>query len=68
MSSIYLKVTIEKKSPVQNFEFLILKSLSPGQFWGAPNHADIIEFSNFLLQLKNLGLGKVWEQNCAWIF
>ena len=22
-------------------------------FWGAPTHADIIEFSNFLLQLKN---------------
>ena len=21
-------------------------------FWGAPTHADIIEFSNFLLQLK----------------
>ena len=22
-------------------------------FWGAPTHTDIIEFSNFLLQLKN---------------
>ena len=33
--------------------FFKLKSLSPGQFWGAPTHADITEFSNFLLQLKN---------------
>ena len=33
--------------------FLGLENLSSGQFWGAPTHADIIEFSNFLLQLKN---------------
>ena len=31
MSNIYLKVTG-------------LKKLSPVQFWGAPTHADIIEF------------------------
>ena len=41
MSNIYLKVTIETFS---NFDFLGLKNLSPGQFWGAPTHADIIEF------------------------
>ena len=41
-------------------DFLDLKNLSPGQCWGAPTHADIIEFSNFLLQL--------WEQNCVWLF
>ena len=28
----------------QNFDFLGLKNLSPGQFWGAPAHAHIIEF------------------------
>ena len=41
MSNIYLKVTMETS---QHFDFLSLKSLSPGQFWGAPAHADIIEF------------------------
>ena len=41
MSNIYLKVTIDTFS---NFDFLGLKNLSPGQFWGAPTHADIIEF------------------------
>ena len=30
------------------------KSLSPSSFLEAPTQADIIEFSNFLLQLKNL--------------
>ena len=54
MSNIYLKVTIEKNWRSQNFDFLSLKDLSPGpQFWGAPAHGDIIEFSNFFLQLKN---------------
>ena len=53
MSNIYLKVTIEKKWRTQNFDFLSLKSLFLGQFLGYPTHADIIEFSIFLLQLKN---------------
>ena len=53
MSNIYLKITVEKKWHTLNFYFLSLKSSSPGQFWAAPTHADIIEFSNFLLQLKN---------------
>ena len=45
MSNIYSKVTIkEKKKRSQNFEFLGPKYLSPGQFWGAPIHADITEF------------------------
>ena len=29
---------------MNNDDFLDLKKLSPGQFWGAPTHADIIEF------------------------
>ena len=50
MSNIYLKVTIETFSKLQ---FSGFKKLSPGQYWGAPTHAHIIEFSNLLLQLKN---------------
>ena len=37
MSNIYLKVTIEKKWRIQNFEPLNLKSSSPGQFLGSSN-------------------------------
>ena len=33
MSTIYLKVTIEEKNwGSQNFDFLVLKNFSPGQF------------------------------------
>ena len=45
MSNIYLKVNNEEKNwRSQNLDFLGLKNLSPGQFWGAPTHEDIIEF------------------------
>ena len=44
MSNIYLKVTIDKNCCSQDLDFLSLKNLSPGQFWGAPTHKDIIEF------------------------
>ena len=27
---------------IQNFDFLGLKKLSPGQFWGAPTDEDVI--------------------------
>ena len=37
MSNIYLKVTIEKIWRSQNFDFLGLKNLSPGQFLGSSN-------------------------------
>ena len=37
MSNIYLKVTIEKKWHIQNFDFLNLKSSSPAQFLGSSN-------------------------------
>ena len=53
MSNIYLKVTIEKNWRSRNFDFVSSKNVSPGQFLGAPTHADITEFSNFLLPLKN---------------
>ena len=43
MSNVYLKVTIKEKNwRSQNFDFLGLKKLSPGQFWGAPTHEDVI--------------------------
>ena len=41
MSNIYLRGTIRR---CQNFNFLDLKNLLPGQFWGTPTHVDIIEF------------------------
>ena len=56
MSNIYLKKLLLRQSDVdiQNFNFLSLKALSLGQrFWVAPTRTDIIEFSNFLLQLEN---------------
>ena len=56
MSNIYVKLTIEERRS-QNFDFLGLKNLSPGHFWGAPTHEDIIEFENCLLDLKNQGSG-----------
>ena len=42
MANINLKVTIEKNWHYQNFQFLSLKNLFPGQFWRVPTHADII--------------------------
>ena len=47
---IYVKITIEKNWCTQNLNFLSLKKV-PHQ--GAPAHVDIVEFSNFLFQLKN---------------
>ena len=44
MSKIYLKVTIEKNWRFQNFDFLNLKNLPPGQFCRTPNNANVIEF------------------------
>ena len=44
ISNIYLKVAIDKNWHSQNFDFLSLKNLSPGQFWGALTHEDITEF------------------------
>ena len=37
MSNIYLKVAIEKNWRSQNFDFLSLKTLPPGQFLGSSN-------------------------------
>ena len=56
---IYLKVTIEKK-----FEKIRLWV----SFWGAITHADIIDFSNFLLQLKNQRSGNKTTRGFSIIF
>ena len=50
MSNIVLKA---KDWRSQNFDSLVLKNLSPGQFLVAPTNKAIIEFQNFFLQLKN---------------
>ena len=59
MSNIYLKVTVEKNWRSQNFSFLGLKNFASHQvsLWGAPAHANIIEFWKFLLQLKSHKFG-----------
>ena len=44
MSNVYLNVIIEKNWHSQNSDFLSLNNLSPGQFWGAPTHVDVIQF------------------------
>ena len=59
MSNIYLKVTIETFSKL----FLGLKNLSPGQFWGAPTHADIIE--NFKTSCCNLKIRRLGAKLCV---
>ena len=48
-----IQVTICEKLTCSKLRFLSLTASSPGQFLGTPTHVDIIEFSNFLLQLKN---------------
>ena len=53
MSNIYLKVAVEKNWLSQNLIFWVKKNCHQVSFRGAPTHADIIEFSAFLLQLKN---------------
>ena len=46
MSDIYLIVIIQEKNwRSQNFDFLSVKIVSPGRFWGVPPHEDIIEIS-----------------------
>ena len=47
MSNIYLKVTIQKKWHSQNLDFLYLKNLSWGKFFGSSNSRRY----NWILQL-----------------
>ena len=50
MSNIYLEVTNGRFSKLR---FSGFKKFVTNLFWAAPTHADVIEFQNFLLQLKN---------------
>ena len=57
MSNIYLKFTIEKKWRAQNFDFISLKSLSPGQFlWSFKSHRYHWIFKLFFSNLTIRGL------------
>ena len=58
MSNIYFKITVETLSKLQ---FLGLKNLAPGQFWGAPIHA-------VLKLLVATEKSDVWGQNYVWLF
>ena len=53
MSNVYLKVTIEKNWRSQNYNFLTLKNLSPGQFLGGSN----LNFKTSCCNLNINGLG-----------
>ena len=49
MSNIYLKLLLTGS---QNFDFLGLKNLSPGQIWGDPAHVVSLYFKTSCCNLK----------------
>ena len=57
ISNIYLKVIIEKKWHTLKLNLEVKKVRLEVSFRGTPTHAVIIQFSNFLLQLKNQRFG-----------
>ena len=63
MSNIYLDGTTEKNWRSQNFDFLSLKSSSPGQFVASSNSRR----NHWILKLL-VEKSEVWEQNCVWFF
>ena len=65
MSNIYLKVTIEKNWRSQNFDFLSLKNLSPGQFLGSSNSR---RYHWILKLFVATYKSEVWKQICVWLF
>ena len=64
LSNIFLKVTIEKNWRSQNFDFLSLRNLSPGQFLGSSNSRRYHWTSKLLVATEK---SEVWEWNC-WLF
>ena len=48
-----LKILLRKSVVLKTFSLKVEKVHLQVTFWGALTHADIIEFYNFLLQLKN---------------
>ena len=61
MSYIYLKVTIEKNWRSQDFDFLSLENLSPGQFLESFNSR---RYNWILKILVATWESEVWEQSC----
>ena len=64
MSNNYLKVTIEKNKRSQNFDFLSVKSLSPGQFLGSSKSR---RYYWILKCLAATETSEVWEQKYVWL-
>ena len=61
---IYLKVTIEDNWP-ENFDFLSLQKLSPGQFLESSNSRRYYWISKLFVATEK---SEVLEQNCIWLF
>ena len=64
-SNIYLKLLLRKKWRSQNFDFLSLRSLSPGKFLGSSNSCRYILILKLLFTTYKW---EIWEQNCVWLF
>ena len=62
ITNIYLKNTIEKKKPTQNFVFKSLKRLSPGQFLWSSNSR---RYHWIVKLLAATSKSEVWKQNVA---
>ena len=65
MSNIYLKTTIKKSWHSHSFNFLSLKNLSSGQFWGSSNSRRYCWIFKLLVATKKT---EVWEQNRVLFF
>ena len=48
-----LKLLLKKSDVLKTLILKVKKVRLQVNFWGAPTHAGVTEFSNFLLQLKN---------------
>ena len=65
MLNIYWKATTEKNWPSQNFDFLSLNNLSPGQFLRSSN----LHRYHWILRLLGATYkSEVWEPKCVWLF
>ena len=64
MSKIYSKLTIEKNSCSQNFDFLSLKHLSPDLLLGSSNSG---RYHWILKLLATTWKSEVWKQNYVWL-
>ena len=65
MSNIYLKVTIEKRWCIKNFDFLSLKRAPVGQFLGNSNSLRYCWLLKLLVETEK---SEIWKRNCVWLF